>query len=52
MLADKLDGYKGRGNAYMDNNIQEIQDLYREKEQKKELGKGRVEDEKVIPIKP
>ena len=36
----------------MDNNIQEIQDLYREKEQKKKLGKGRVKDEEVIIIKP
>jgi len=24
MLADKLDQYKGKGNRYMDNNIQEI----------------------------
>jgi len=52
MLADELDEYKGRGNIYVNNNIQEIQDLYREEEWKKELGKGRVEDEKVIPIKP
>ena len=36
----------------MDNNIQEIQDLYREKEQKKKLGKGRVKDEELIIIKP
>ena len=52
MLADELDEYKGRGNIYIDNNIQKIQDLYREEEWKKELGKGRVEDEKVIPINP
>ena len=32
MLADKLDEYKERDNTYMDNNIQEIQDLYREEE--------------------
>jgi len=52
MLADELDEYKGRGNAYMNDNIQEIQDLYRDKRQKKELERGRVKDEKVILIKP
>jgi len=52
MLADKLDEYKERGNIYMNSNIQEIQDLYREEGQKKELGKERVEDEEVILIKP
>ena len=36
MLADKLDAYKGKGNIYMDNNIWEIQDLYKEEEVKKE----------------
>ena len=36
MLADKLDTYKGRGNSYMDDNIQEIQELYKEEELKKE----------------
>ena len=40
MLADKLDKYKGRGNAYVDNNISEIQKLYINKEQiKKSKGK-------------
>jgi len=52
MLADKLDEYKGRGNVYMNENIQEIQDLYKDKRQKKELEKGRIEDEEVILIKP
>jgi len=47
-----LNEYKGKDNAYMDNNIQEIQDLYRDKRQKKELEEGRVENEKVILIKP
>jgi len=28
MLADELDRYKGRGNSYVDENIQEIQELY------------------------
>ena len=36
MLADKLDAYKGKGNIYMNNNIWEIQDLYKEEEVKKE----------------
>ena len=36
----------------MDDNIQEIQELYKDVEQKKELNRGRVEDEKVILIKP
>jgi len=48
MLADT---YKGKGNQYMDNNIQEIQKLYKNEEQEKESNKGRVEDEKIILIK-
>ena len=32
MLADKLDGYRERGNQYVDDNIQEIQELYKEEE--------------------
>jgi len=36
----------------MDNNIQKIQKLYRDKKQKKKLGKERMEDEEVILIKP
>ena len=28
MLANELDRYKGRGNSYVDKNIQEIQNLY------------------------
>ena len=49
MLANELDHYKERGNRYVDNNIQEIQELYIEEEKKE--GKGKVEDEKVILIK-
>ena len=49
ILADELDNYKRQGNQYIDNNIQEIQELYKEKEQKKEDGK--VEDKEVILIK-
>ena len=50
MLANKLDHYKRKGNRYIDDNIQEIQELYVDKEMKKE--KGKVEDEEVILIKP
>jgi len=32
MLADRLDKYKERGNQYVDDNIQEIQELYKEEE--------------------
>jgi len=35
MLADELDAYSGRGNQYVDNNIKEIQELYKDIEQKK-----------------
>jgi len=50
MLANELDVYKKRGNSYVDENIQEIQELYmNEGQQKKE--KGRIEEE-VILIKP
>ena len=52
MLANELDEYKGQENQYVDDNIQEIQELYKDVEQKKELNRGRVEDEKVILIKP
>jgi len=50
MLADKLNAYKGRENIYMDNNIQEIQDLFKEEESRKEDGK--IEDEEVILVRP
>ena len=51
MLADELDIYKGRINQYVENNIQEIQDLYKGEEHKIESKKGRVEEEKVILIR-
>jgi len=44
------DKYKGKGNRYMEENIQEIQELYMNKEREKEEGK--VEDEEIILIKP
>ena len=49
MLADELDTYKGRGNVYMDDNIQEIQDLFKEEEIKKE--EGYIEEKEVILVK-
>jgi len=52
MLADKLDIYSGQRNQYVDNNIWEIQELYKYREQKKELKEKRVEDKEVILIKP
>jgi len=50
MLADELNAYKEKGNIYMDDNIWEIQDLYKEEEVKKK--EGRIEDEEVILVKP
>ena len=50
MLADELDRYKGRGNSYVDENIQEIQDLYIDEKQQ-EKNKGKKEEEEVILIK-
>jgi len=49
-LADELNRYKGRGNSYVDANIQEIQELYMDEEAKRE--EGRVENEEVILIRP
>jgi len=49
MLADELDAYKGKGNIYVDDNIREIQNLYKGEEAKKK--EGRIENEEVILIK-
>ena len=49
MLANELDQYKGKGNSYVEENIQEIQELYMDKEEKRD--EGRVEDKEVILIK-
>ena len=49
-LADELNQYKGKDNSYAEANIQEIQELYMDKETKRE--ERRVEDEEVILIKP
>jgi len=50
MLADKLDAYKGKGNVYMEENIREIQELFKEEEIKKEG--GYIEEEEIILVKP
>ena len=50
MLANKLDAYKGKDNKYMEDNIKEIQELYRDKEIKKE--KGTIENKEVILVQP
>jgi len=50
MLADELDAYKGKGKVYMENNIREIQELFKEEESKKEG--GHIEEEEVILVKP
>ena len=50
MLADELDRYKRRGNSYVDDNVQEIQDLYMDEEQQGKV-KGKVKEEEVILIK-
>ena len=36
MLTDELNTYKGKENTYVDSNIQEIQELYKVEEAKKE----------------
>ena len=51
-LADELDAYRERGNKYVNDNIQEIQELYKDVEKRRESNKGGVEDEEVILIKP
>ena len=51
MLANKLDHYKGKENKYMDENVQEIQNLYIEEEVPNKE-KERIEEEEVILIKP
>ena len=49
MLADKLDVYREKGNKYINDNIKEIQELYKNKEMKKE--EERVEDKEVILVR-
>jgi len=47
MLANELDEYKGQENQYVDDNIQEIQELYKDVEQKKKSNGERVEENKT-----
>ena len=50
MLADELDAYKGKDNKYVEDNIKEIQELYRDEEIKKE--KEMIKNEEVILVRP
>ena len=50
MLANVLDTYKGKGNVYMEDNIKEIQELFKDEESKKE--RGHIEEKEVILVKP
>jgi len=50
MLADELDIYKGKGNMYVEDNVKEIQELFKEEESKKRG--GHIEEEEVILVKP
>ena len=49
-LANELDDYKGKGNKYVDENIKEIQELYRDKNLKRK--QGTIQDEEVVLFKP
>jgi len=50
MLADELDAYKEKGNKYVEDNIKEIQVLYKTEEDKR--NQGVIEEDEVILIKP
>ena len=48
-----MDDYKRKGNKYVNDNIEEIQELYRNKELRRETtGKERIQDEEVVLFKP
>ena len=49
-LADELNDYKNKGNKYVEENIKEIQELYRDEELKKT--QGIIQDEEVVLFKP
>lgn len=49
-LADELNDYKNKGNKYVEENIKEIQELYRDEELKKI--QGIIQDEEVVLFKP
>jgi len=50
MLADELDAYKGKDKKYVKDNIKEIQELYKTKEDKR--NQGVIKEDEVILIKP
>jgi len=50
MLADELDLYKGKDNKYMEDNIKEIQELYKNEELNQ--AKGTIENEEIILVQP
>ena len=52
ILANKLDSCKERGNKYMNNNIKEIQKLYKDEGQQKEEKEKEVQDEEVLLYRP
>jgi len=49
-LANELDDYKDKGNKYVNENIKEIQELYRDKDLK--IKQGTIQDEEVVLFKP
>ena len=53
LLADELNEYKGRRNNYMNENIKEIQELYKEKgkRQWKDKKEKRIQDKEVLLYK-
>ena len=50
MLANELNEYKGQENHYVNENIREIQDIYRDEEQKR-LEERKEKDKEIILIK-
>ena len=55
ILADKLDSCKERENVYMNENIKEIQELYKEEKDRTKKYKGKekeVQDKEVFLYKP
>jgi len=49
MLANELDIYKGKGNMYVEDNVKEIQELFKEEESKKRG--GHIEEKEIILVK-
>ena len=49
-LANKLDSYENKGNKYMNENIKEIQELYRDEDLKSK--QETIQDEEVVLFKP